>query len=249
MPAFRDHFAFAAQSYASYRPHYPDSLFAWLAANTRQTERAWDCGTGSGQAAVALAQHYDEVVASDPSMAQLSSAERHAAVAYVAMPAERVALSDQSIDLVTVAQALHWFDLSFFFAETDRVLRPGGALAVWSYGLLTIDAEIDAVLGHLYRDTLGSYWPAERAMVDQGYAGITLPYPEIHTPDVAMDATWTREQLVGYLATWSAVGRYRRAVGADPLPDTRRRLEALWPAEEARRIRWPLVLRVAGKPM
>jgi SAM-dependent methyltransferase len=182
-------------------------------------------------------------------MAQLSSAERNAAVTYVAMPAERVALIDQSIDLVTVAQALHWFDLSRFFAEVNRVLRPGGALAVWSYGLLMVNTEVDSVLGHLYRDTLGAYWPAERAIVDQGYAGITLPYPEIATPDVAMEVRWTRAQLAGYLSTWSAVGRYRNAVGTDPLPNTLLHLEALWPGQETRRIRWPLVLRVGCKPM
>jgi SAM-dependent methyltransferase len=249
MPAFTDHFGFAAGSYASYRPHYPDSLFAWIAPLTHEHERAWDCGTGTGQAAVPLATYYEEVIASDPSGAQLSSAERHDAVTYVAMTAEMVALRDDSIDLVTVAQALHWFHLPRFLAEVHRVLRRGGALAVWSYGLLTVGAEVDAVLRELYADTLGQYWPSERALVEQGYAGITLPYPETSTRALAIEARWTLAQLAGYLATWSAVGRYRSAVGADPLPAYLHRLAEIWPATEVRTVRWPLVLRVARRPL
>src|SRR6476661_897619 len=163
MPAFRDHFAFAASSYASYRPRYPAALFAWLASATRGHELAWDCGTGSGQAAIGLAAHYEAVVATDPSVSQLSSAEGARGVEYVAMSAEASALRAESMDLVTVAQALHWFDREGFFAEVDRVLRPGGLLAVWSYGLLAIEPAIDARLHHFYSNTVGPYWPSERA--------------------------------------------------------------------------------------
>jgi SAM-dependent methyltransferase len=247
MPAFADHFAFAARSYASYRPRYPAALFDWIASFTPVRARVWDCGTGSGQAAVALAPRYGEVIATDPSVAQLASAERAVGVTYMAMTAEHGALAAGSMDLVTVAQALHWFDVRAFFAETDRVLRPGGVLAVWSYGLLSIDPVIDVLMQRLYRDTLGPYWPSERALVDSGYAGIAFPYPEVTSPELAMEATWTLVQLGGFLSTWSAVGRYRMTLGSDPLPAFMSDVAAAWGTSESRQVRWPLVARLAQK--
>lgn len=249
MPAFDDHFAFAAESYRSFRPHYPDALFDWVASFTPSRERAWDCGTGSGQAAVALATRYGEVIATDPSTAQLGSAERADGVRYVAMTAERSALAPRSVDLVTVAQALHWFDRPAFFAEVDRTLRAGGALAVWSYGLLSVSSAIDALLRALYVDVLGPYWPKERALVDSGYAGIALPYAEVTGPDLTIEAMWTLPQLAGYLSTWSAVGRYRKAVGSDPLPDFVQDVASVWSDTEPRRVRWPLLVRLGRKPV
>jgi SAM-dependent methyltransferase len=249
MSRFRDHFAFASESYASFRPDYPASLIDWLDRLTSGHERAWDCGTGTGQAAVALARHYGQVVATDPSLRQLTSAVRATGVEYMAMTAESAALANESVDLVTVAQALHWFDLPRFFGEADRVLRPGGILAVWSYGLLTIDPATDAELRHLYLEILGSYWPSERSLVDSGYAGLALPYPELTGPGVSMEATWSLPQLAGYLSTWSAVGRYRQARARDPLPEVVRRIESAWPAGERRQIQWPLVVRAARKSL
>ena len=249
MPTFRDHFGFAASSYASFRPRYPAALFAWLASETRRHERAWDVGTGTGQAAVALAAHYGSVVAADPSLAQLASADRVAGVEYAAMQAEDSALCAESMDLVTVAQALHWFDRARFFAEVDRVLRPGGVLAVWSYGLLTVTPAIDARLRHFYSHSLGAYWPSERALVDSGYAGIALPYPELPAPRIVMEASWALTQVLGFLSTWSAVGRYRMAVGADPLPELSADLASVWGEEERHQVCWPLTLRAARKRM
>ena len=250
MRAFTDHFAFAAGSYRSYRPHYPAALFDWVASFTPTRDRAWDCGTGSGQAAVALATRYAEVLATDASVAQLASAERAAGVSYLAMRAERCALATRSVDLVTVAQALHWFDHSAFFVEVDRVLRPGGVLAVWSYGLLTIDPAIDALLQHFYAETLGPYWPSERALVDSGYAGIDFPYPEVAPPLLEMEESWTLPQLAGFLSTWSAVGRYQNALGVDPLPDVLRGVGSAWGSADTRRqVRWPVVPRLGRKPM
>lgn len=249
MPAFTDHFAFAAGSYASYRPRYPTALFEWIASFSPTRDRAWDCGTGNGQAAVALAKHYGHVVATDPSVAQLARAQRAAGVSYLAMTAERCALAARSADLVTVAQALHWFDHAAFFVEADRVLRPGGALAIWSYGLLTIEPAIDVLLQRLYVDILGPYWPAERALVDSGYVGIELPYPQVDPPALEMEATWSLAQLAGFLSTWSAVGRYRNARGTDPLPAFIRGATPVWGSAATRRVRWPLVVRLALKCM
>jgi SAM-dependent methyltransferase len=249
MPSFRDLFAFASGSYATHRPDYPDALFRWLATAAPGRALAWDCGTGSGQAAVALAAHFTRVVATDASVKQLASARRAPAVHYVAMSAESAALPRDSANLVTVAQALHWFDRPRFYAEVDRVLRPGGLLAVWSYGMTTIAPAIDAVLGRFYEEVLGPYWPAEHALVESGYAGVELPYPEESVPTFAMQTEWRLAQLGGYLSTWSAVGRYKAAIGTDPLPAALEELERVWGPDEPHRIRWPLVVRVARKPM
>lgn len=249
MPAFRDHFSRVATSYAEYRPHYPAALFEWLASELAGHERAWDCGTGSGQAAVALASHVGVVVATDASAAQLVNAHAASRVHYAVMRAEVAALANRSVDLLTVAQALHWFDIDRFFTEADRVLRPGGVLAVWSYGLATISPGIDRILARFYHDTLRRYWPVERAMVDTGYAGISLPYPEIPPRTFAMTASWSLLQLGGYLSTWSAVSRYRIALDSDPVPSVITALAPLWGSASTRDVRWRLIPRVARKPM
>ncbi len=224
-------------------------MYEWLASTVDRHERAWDCGSGSGQAAVALASRFREVVATDASALQLANAPRERSVLYAVMRAELAALGRASVDLVTVAQALHWFDVDQFFAEADRVLRPGGLLAIWSYGLHSISPAVDALLGPFYHDILGPYWPVERALVETGYADIRLPYPELTTPTFAMTATWNLQQLAGYVSTWSAVSRYRAAAGTDPVPPLMHEMALVWGPRDARPIRWPLLLRAACKPM
>lgn len=247
-PPFADHFSAGARDYARYRPHYPAPLIDWLASRCARRERAWDCGTGSGQAAVAVRGHFSEVVATDPSIGQLASAERAPGVEYLAMAAERCALRSASMDLVTAAQALHWFDRDAFFAEARRVLRPQGLLAVWSYGLLSVHPLIDRPIARFYTETLGTYWPPERALVDSGYDGIVFPFAPVPVPPFQMEAHWTLDELSGYLSTWSGVRRYRADRGADPVAALVEELAEPWRAEAtaegARRVRWPLAIRV-----
>lgn len=248
MSPFVDRFAFAAGDYASYRPHYPDAMFDWFRQRLPNASWVWDCGTGSGQAAGALASRFPHVVASDPSLNQLAHAERADCLSYVAMTAEMCALADSSIDLVTVAQALHWFDRDAFFDEVKRVLAPGGLIAVWSYGLGSIDPAVDEVLDHFHNVTVGPYWSPARRLVESGYAGIEFPFDEEQGPDIPMQASWTLGQLGGYLSTWSAVGRYRAVTGHDPMPGVMKALSERWGAPDlVRRITWPLRLRV-GSP-
>lgn len=247
MTTFSDHYSANAAGYASYRPRYPRALFEWLASVAPDRRVAWDCGTGSGQAALGLAECFEMVIATDPSAAQVAHAARHPAIAYATMPAEQCALADGSVSIVTVAQALHWFDQPKFYAEADRVLVRGGVLAVWSYGLLTLhDPALDRAIRRFHGETVGPYWPPERRLVDEGYRSLSLPFAPLAAPDVRMDAEWTLDQLAGYLSTWSAVQRARTATGVDPLPEVVGELRAGWgPPNVERRVEWPVVLRVA----
>ena len=248
MTSFSDHFSAIAASYASYRPRYPAALFAWLAGIAPDRHLAWDCGTGSGQAAEGLAAHFGQVVATDPSVAQLLNAPRVDRIAYVAMTAEQAALASRAVALVTVAQALHWFRREAFYGEVERVLRPGGILAVWTYARASVSTDIDTILERFHTETVGPYWPTERYLVDSGYRGIDLPFPELPPPVFAMEADWDLHQLGGYLTTWSAVSRYRAERQEDPVPPVMRALAAAWGnPDERHRIHWPLTLRVARK--
>ena len=244
MTKFSDYFSADASSYARFRPGYPQALFDWLASVAPDRRLAWDCGTGSGQAAVPLAEHFAHVVATDPSAAQLAHASRHAGVHYAAMSAEHSALATSSVSLVTVAQAFHWFDQRAFYAEARRVLVARGVVALWSYGLLTLhDPALDDVVRRFHGETVGAYWPPERRQVDEGYRTLVLPFERIDAPPFDMQADWTLDQLAGYLSTWSAVRRARTATGADPVPDVIESLRAAWGGTQTvRRVEWPLTL-------
>jgi SAM-dependent methyltransferase len=188
------------------------------------------------------------VVASDPSAAQIANAARADGVHYLAMTAECVGIAKETVDVVTVAQALHWFSHEPFYREVDRVLRPNGLLAVWSYALATVAPDVDAIISRFHGETVGPYWPPERALVDSGYVGIDLPYPELETPRFEMAADWNLAQFGGYLSTWSAVGRYRADRRDDPIPPIMASLAGVWgEPSTTRRVRWPLTLRVARK--
>src|SRR5690606_22036477 len=202
--------------YAAYRPRYPEPLFDFLAGLCDARGHAWDCGTGNGQTAVSLAARFERVTATDASAAQIAAAEPHPKIEYRVARAEASGLADASVDLLTVAQALHWFDLEAFFAEALRVLTPGGVLAVWSYGLCTVDPGIDAVVDELYRE-LDPWWPPERRIVDDGYRGIELPVPAIEAPLFQMTTEWSAGPMLGYLRTWSACQRHLADRGSDPV--------------------------------
>jgi SAM-dependent methyltransferase len=245
---FADHFSRIAASYATYRPRYPDALFAWLASIAPSRDWAWDCATGNGQAATALSRQFAYVVATDPSIEQIWSAERVDGVAYAAMTAERSSIGTSAVALVTVAQALHWFDRDAFFAEARRTLVPRGVIAVWSYGVCTFgDPALDESLRRFHGETVGPYWPTERALVDAGYDRLEFPFDEVRSPGFAMAAEWTLAQLEGYVGTWSAVQRARAETGQDPLPQLVEWLRGEWgPEGSSRTVSWPLSLR-AGR--
>ena len=242
---FRDHFSAHAADYGRYRPTYPPALFAWLAAVAPGKRVAWDCATGNGQAATGLAPHFETVIATDASEKQLAHAVPVPNVTYRLARSEQSGLPDRSTDLVTVAQAIHWFEFDAFYAEVRRVARPGGLLAAWTYVLLEIDPEVDAITNELWGETLKDDWPPERRYVDEAYRTLPFPFEEVQAPAFEMEVSWDLDEVVGYLSTWSAVRKFVARMGYDPLEAVWERLEKAWgdPAKK-RRVRWPVILRV-----
>lgn len=245
MSGFKDHFSSASDRYAAYRPDYPAALYDWLAGLCREHETAWDCATGSGQAALGLAAHFHRVIATDASAEQIHHAQPHPAIDYRVAPAEASTLDAASLDLVTVAQAAHWFDLPRFYAEVARVLKPGGVIALWGYGRMVLPGELDAPFLRFYAQTVGHYWPPERTIIEDAYRGLAFPFAEIAAPAFFIEVDWTLDRLLDYVSTWSAVKRFQAARGCDPLPVLRAELAPLWrESGTTLRLRWPLFLRV-----
>jgi SAM-dependent methyltransferase len=249
MADFKDHFSSLARDYANFRPRYPAALFQALADVAPGHDLAWDCATGNGQAAEGLALHFREVVATDASAAQIEAAAGPSNVRFAVAPAEASGLVDGSLDLLLVAQAVHWFDLPAFYAEAARVLRPGGVLALLTYSGVRINAALDPLLREFHQVTVGPWWPPERALVENDYRDLPFPWPEIPFPAQTMTADWTLDQLIGYFGTWSATRAYRQQQGRDPLPALRERLLPLWGEPgRARTVSWPLPLRIGRRP-
>lgn len=250
MSGFTDHFAPVATDYQRHRPSYPPALFTWLAQEAPHHDLTWDCACGTGQAAGALAGHFRRVLATDASEAQIRAAQEIPGVAFEVAPAESCPADDGSVALVTVAQALHWFNGQAFHRELGRVLSPGGLLAAWSYGRLeTGTPALDALLHRFHDQSLAPWWPPERRHVINGYRDLTLPFEPLQTPDFAMQCHWNLPQLMGYLGTWSAVARCREATGQDPLQALAPALAAAWgDAATPRPVSWPLTLRVQRAP-
>ena len=246
---FKDHFSSESPNYARFRPRYGRELFAFLADLVSEHQLAWDCATGNGQAAVPLSEFFGRVIATDASEEQIRSATPNPRVEYRIAPAEKNDLEETSCDLITVAQALHWFDLPAFYNEAKRVLKPDGVLAVWSYNLLRIDPSIDAIVDRFYTETVGPFWPPERKIVENGYRDLPFPFEEINVPEFSMTAQWSVDALFGYLRTWSASKRYQEELRQDPVTLVESELRGAWPDDEDRlHVRWPLVIRLGRKP-
>jgi len=246
---FKDHFSSHARDYASYRPGYPEELFDFVASLPSHRGTVWDVGTGSGQAALGLAERFERVIGTDPSAQQLEHAEPHPRVEYRVAPAESSGLPDASVDLVAAAQAFHWFDFDCFFAEARRVLAPGGAVVVWTYNLARVSPPVDAWTDRLAHGIVGPYWPPERKWVNEEYRTIPFPFPEVEAPSFFHRERWDLERYLLYIGTWSACQRYARETGSDAIAENRRDAEPLWgdPREE-RIISWPIFLR-ASQPV
>ncbi|MEM6837470.1 MAG: class I SAM-dependent methyltransferase [Cyanobacteria bacterium P01_C01_bin.120] len=243
---FKDYFSRQAAAYAAYRPHYPVALFEWLAQQCDRCDLAWDCATGNGQAAIALADYFDQVIATDASADQLRQAPPHARVTYQVALAEDSGLAAQSVDLITVAQAIHWFNLAAFYREVHRVIKPGGSFAIWCYGRPTLAAaKLDHHLENYYSNTLDDFWTHERRLVEIGYRSLDFPFTELTTPTHRMQVHWTLDELMGYLFTWSATQRYIAAHNVNPLDELSDCIRSDWDGDRSA-IVFPITVR-AGK--
>ncbi|MFK8052093.1 MAG: class I SAM-dependent methyltransferase [Woeseiaceae bacterium] len=244
---FQDHFSNHAEIYARYRPGYPRAMFSWLASQAPGRQRAWDCATGNGQAARLLAPDFDFVIATDASEQQINNASKHPKVTFRVAPAEASGLGAESIDLVTVAQALHWFDVEAFYAHARSVLKPDGVLAIWTYQLFSVIPAVDDVVNEFFYGPIAPYWPQRRQLVDNSYEGILPDWPAIDTPPSSMRCDWSIEQVLGYLSSWSGVRRHDEATGGDAVADIAEALTAVW-GDKTRAVRWPLMLKVYRRP-
>ena len=245
---FEDNFSAQSRQYARFRPQYPDGLYAYLASLAPERSLVWDCGTGSGQAAVSLAKHFVRVYATDASTEQIAHAYPHEKVEYHVENAEHVGLASGSTDLVTVAQAVNGFDFEKFHAEVKRVLKPGGVLALWTYGLPEISPRVYDALKRLYFDVLSGFWSERVRYVEEEYRTLPFPYEEIVPPAFVMDATWDRNQLMGFLDSWSGTQKYRQQKGRHPLEEIWDEVVDDWKDEaEKRSVRWNLYFRIGRK--
>ena len=248
--SFHDHFSAVANRYADFRPHYPPALFDYLATLAPRSSLVWDCAAGNGQATVDLAKRFNKVIATDASAEQIASAKPQAGVEYRVAVAHDSGLPDQSVGLLTVAQALHWFDFDRFWAEVKRVLTRDGVIAVWAYGINQVEnTAVNEVVQDYYSNVVGPYWPPERRLVEEGYRTISFPFDEITPPAFHMESHWTLEQLLGYFSTWSATNRFIKATGKNPIEPLSTALTRVWGDTDAtRRVVWPLTMRVGKKP-
>jgi SAM-dependent methyltransferase len=245
MNTFKDHFSARAADYAAYRPTYPMALVDYLAGLSPARDIALDVGCGSGQLSVLLAERFARVIGTDMSARQVESATPHPSVEYRVGPAETSGLPAGSVDLITAAQAAHWFDLPGFYAEARRIARPNAILALITYGVLQADPAIDPVIQHFYRDVVGAYWPPERRHVESGYREFDFPFAELSAPPLAIEVEWRAADLVGYADTWSAVRGAEKALGQSPIAAFEHELVQAWgDPNERRKIRFPLSLRI-----
>ena len=243
---FKDLFSGHSADYAKFRPTYPKELFQYLSSLTKEHEQAWDCGTGNGQAAIELAAYYKKVIAIDPSEKQLQSATKNPKIEYsVASASSAPQIENHSIDLITVAQAFHWFNQEEFYKEATRVAKPSAVLAFWCYSLAQISPEVDEVVLQLYEPILGPYWEKERRLVDENYKNVRAPFQEIQTPKFSMKIEWSFEHLIGYLNTWSALQKYIKENQKNPIELVYEDLQKAWGPRTTRKVHWDLGLRVS----
>ena len=228
----KDYFSDQPENYARYRPDFSPSLFDLILSSCLGFERAWDCATGNGQVAIRLTSHFDRIDATDISLQQLAAAIPHPRIHYAQGAAEDSRLPSHSFDLITVGQAVHWFDHPRFYREVNRVIKPGGLLALMGYGLARITSKVDTLVDALYHEVLGAYWDPERRFIDEGYQTIPFPYEDIPVPKTDHILHWHVDHLLGYINTWSAVRHYRQKEGEDPLVPTADLLRDAWGPDE-----------------
>lgn len=234
-----DRFSKQSAMYAAFRPTYPEALYHFILSSVNGRDEAWDCACGNGQVAKDLSPFFKTVEATDHTPNQLANAFKKDNIHYSLGEAESTAFRDHQFDLVTVGQAIHWFDIPAFFNEASRVLKPGGLLAIWGYSLLSISKEIDPIITHFYTKVVGPYWDPQRKLIDNQYRGIDFPFQKIQVPAFDFSFNWTIEELEGYLTTWSAVQKFVKEQGRNPVVDLVPLIKPHW-KQERMKITFPL---------
>jgi ubiquinone/menaquinone biosynthesis C-methylase UbiE len=236
----KDLFSGHAADYALYRPTYPKALYDWIFERVEHFNHAWDCGTGNGQVATILAERFKHVEATDISEAQMQQATPLPNVRYHVCAAETSPFTEHSFDLITVGQALHWFDFERFNDEVKRVGKPNSIITVWTYELVRVSPEIDVVINDFYRNTVGEYWDKERRHVENQYADIPFPYRNVEKKVFLQTYEWTLSQLCNYLHTWSSVRKFERIHEINPVVDLHRKLAAFWEEKKTKTVTFPV---------
>ncbi|MDV6168076.1 class I SAM-dependent methyltransferase [Flavobacterium sp. DG1-102-2] len=239
----KDNFSAQAVQYSQFRPYYPSEMIDHIVSFVTNKETALDVATGSGQVAIQLSKYFTEVYGTDISDKQLEHAAKADNIVYKKESAEQTSFGESQFDLITVAQAIHWFDFDAFFKEVYRILKPDGIFAVLGYGLFSANGDADKLLKHFYYDITGPYWDAERRYLDENYTTIPFPFEELETQEFVNEFTWTFEQLTGYLETWSAVQHYIKKNGTNPIDLIKEELKEIW-EEGDKKVTFPLLLRI-----
>ena len=237
-----------AKLYAAFRPVYPENLYRFIFAHLNGRSAAWDCATGSGQVAEYLSHHFSQVQATDISQQQIANAYQAPNITYAVAPAEKTPFPDHHFDLITVAQALHWFDTDAFYTEAKRVLKTDGLLAVWGYALCKVSDPIDAIFLDFYQHTVGPYWDSARRLVEEQYRSVPFPFKKIEAPAFYIRTIWTLDQYTGYLSTWSATQKFIQQNSFDPVPALIPKLAKYWPKTEQKEVRFPIFLKLGQPP-
>ena len=237
----KDNFSSQADHYRKYRPSYPPELFEFIIVHVKEKDMAWDCATGNGQTAKSLAPYFNKVFATDISQKQLDNAYQAANIFYSVQPAEQTIFLNNSFDLITVSQALHWLQFDEFYTEVIRIAKPEAILAAWTYSLLRISKEIDSLIEDFHYNILHNYWDDERKYVDDEYRNIPFPFERIDAPLFNIEYRWTMDELEGYLNTWSGVRKFTAENNSNPLPELMRRIRPRW-RETQMRVQFPLHL-------
>ena len=247
MATFKDNFSKQSDIYLKYRPHYPIELYTYLSSLTKEHQLAWDCGTGNGQAATGLAEFYKQVIATDPSEQQIKNAIANNKVKYLVEKAESTSINSNSIDLLTIANALHWFDFDAFYKEAKRVLKNKGVIAAWAYGPPSVSPEVDKWIMHFHNEILDAYWLAENRLVEKEYTSIPFPFQPISCPEFFSEKEMNLYDLIGYLNTWSATQRFITERNFNPTDQLLDQLKMVWKDPYAvKKLKWKLTLK-AGR--
>jgi ubiquinone/menaquinone biosynthesis C-methylase UbiE len=242
--ATKDLFSSQSKSYAAFRPTYPAELYQFIFRHTRNFETAWDCATGNGQVARDLSTRFKKVFATDISQQQLDEAFTAANIEYSLTKAERTVFPDTSFDLITVGQALHWFNTDQFYTEVNRVGKTNSTIAVFGYSILTVSEEIDKAFNTFYFDRVGKYWDAARRLVENKYSTIDFPFANRHEGNFEIKVEWNLEQFEGYLTSWSATQKFIKVEGINPVPEFIQSIKQLWKETEIKFVRFPVFVKV-----